>query len=434
MKTVLVSAYAINPYKGSEDGTGWNWLVQIAKTQKVIAITRENNQSEIERYLEENNIPEADNIQFKYYDTPYWMRWWKRKEKGALIYYYMWQLFLPFFILLNKLKFDIVHQLNFHNDWAPSLLWIFKKPFVWGPIGHHPVVPDEYLKASYGWKVRLKNQLNAFAKWSFWNLDPLLWLTKKNADHILIINSSVIEKLRLKDNFTIIPAIAAKEANKTKGIKHEGFNVLSVGRFVSLKGMDMSIKSFHRFYSSLDDGQKNNVRLKLVGKGPDKNMLKQLADTLGISDVVDFIEWMPQAEFLKLYQQSNVFLFPSHEGAGMVVPEALSYGVPVICYDNYGPGELVNDDCAIKIPYSNYNRSLNQFSDALKHLYLNENIQLKMQLAATEHYENKFRWSLKSEVIESVYKKVTKNETAKDNLHPSAERLQWESTGSVSGN
>ena len=26
----------------------------------------------------------------------------------------------------------------------------------------------------------------------------------------------------------------------------------------------------------------------------------------------------------------------------MVIPEALSYGLPILCYDNYGPGELAN--------------------------------------------------------------------------------------------
>ena len=36
---ILASAYAVNPYKGSEDGTGWQWVLQIARHQKVIAIT-----------------------------------------------------------------------------------------------------------------------------------------------------------------------------------------------------------------------------------------------------------------------------------------------------------------------------------------------------------------------------------------------------------
>ena len=39
-KTILATAYAINPYKGSEDGMGWNFVLQIAKFNRVIALTR----------------------------------------------------------------------------------------------------------------------------------------------------------------------------------------------------------------------------------------------------------------------------------------------------------------------------------------------------------------------------------------------------------
>jgi len=53
-KTILATAYAVNPYKGSEDGMGWNLVCQVARFNKVIAITRENNQEHIEKYMLEN--------------------------------------------------------------------------------------------------------------------------------------------------------------------------------------------------------------------------------------------------------------------------------------------------------------------------------------------------------------------------------------------
>ena len=37
--TILATVYDINPYKGSESGTGWNLVKQISKYNKVIAIT-----------------------------------------------------------------------------------------------------------------------------------------------------------------------------------------------------------------------------------------------------------------------------------------------------------------------------------------------------------------------------------------------------------
>ena len=116
MHTILVSAYAVNPYHGSEDGMGWNFINQIARFNKVVAVTRENTRPNIEKYINENPSEHYKNITFVYYDLPYWMRFWKKGGRGALLYYYMWQYFMPSFIRKQKLEFDIVHNLNFHND------------------------------------------------------------------------------------------------------------------------------------------------------------------------------------------------------------------------------------------------------------------------------------------------------------------------------
>jgi len=57
---ILITSYAVNPYKGSEDGTGWNMIRQISKHNKVTAITRKNNREAIEKYLEENDLEEFE--------------------------------------------------------------------------------------------------------------------------------------------------------------------------------------------------------------------------------------------------------------------------------------------------------------------------------------------------------------------------------------
>jgi len=89
MIRVLASAYDINPYKGSESGTGWNFIHQISRFNKVIAITRKNNRANIEKYIKENNIC-IENIDFQYYDLPYFLRFWKRGSRGSFIYYNLW--------------------------------------------------------------------------------------------------------------------------------------------------------------------------------------------------------------------------------------------------------------------------------------------------------------------------------------------------------
>ena len=44
-----------------------------------------------------------------------------------------------------------------------------------------------------------------------------------------------------------------------------------------------------------------------------------------------------------------LFSFPSHEGAGMVVAEAMSFGLPVVCLNNEGPGEFITTNCGFAV-------------------------------------------------------------------------------------
>ena len=50
---ILLTAYDINPYKGSEAATGWNFTIQATRKNKVVAITRKNNKQNIEKYIKE---------------------------------------------------------------------------------------------------------------------------------------------------------------------------------------------------------------------------------------------------------------------------------------------------------------------------------------------------------------------------------------------
>ena len=105
-KTILISAYAVNPYKGSEDGTGWNISREVAKEHPTIVITRKNNIPHIEKFLKENSTDVHSNSVFIGYDLPAWAMWLKKRigERGYVLYYYFWQLFLPLFIKKNKLQ------------------------------------------------------------------------------------------------------------------------------------------------------------------------------------------------------------------------------------------------------------------------------------------------------------------------------------------
>ena len=70
-----------------------------------------------------------------------------------------------------------------------------------------------------------------------------------------------------------------------------------------------------------------DVRLTIVGNGPEEERLKAAVALRNLTGNVEFISWMPQEKFLRLYDSHDLFLFPSlHDSTGWVVLEALCRG------------------------------------------------------------------------------------------------------------
>jgi glycosyltransferase involved in cell wall biosynthesis len=405
-KTILASCYAVNPYKGSEDGMGWNFVYQIARFNKVFAITRENNQGAIEKYIKENPDPIYDNITFLYFDLPYWMRFWKKGGRGAMLYYYLWQRRIVAFIKKQNINFDIVHNVNFHNDWTPSFLWKLNKPMVWGPVGHHPLIPKQYLNL-YSRIYWLKDRITWLIKKIFWKYSPSLKKTIKNANHIWCMNTSVPSVLKLNSEaFSVFPSIASEDFYTPKTDVNKNFNVISVGRFVPLKGFDLTLYSFIDFINSLSISERKLCKLTLVGSGPEKELYKKIISDGKVEAYVEIIEWIDRVELMKLYGKSSVFLFPSHEGAGMVVAEALSFGLPVICLENEGPGQYITSECGFAVSQLEYSKTISALKESLQQLHSNKVLTHQMGVKAREKYLERFTWNSRGEHLQTIYKKL----------------------------
>jgi glycosyltransferase involved in cell wall biosynthesis len=317
----------------------------------------------------------------------------------------MWQKGIVPFIQKHDLQFDIAHNVNFHSDWAPSYLWKLKKPFVWGPIGHHPLIPKQYLKP-FSIKYFIKDRLTWGVKSFFWNFSFAFKKSIRKADYILCVNSSVGKILNLeKSKHEIIPAVATEDFGCDIDRKSDSFTLISAGRLVPLKGFDLTVLSFAKFCNSLTEVEKEKAKLIIVGSGPEKGLLKQMCKDHSIENNVEFIKWIERKDLLEIYKKSSAFLFPSHEGAGMVVAEALSFGLPVICLDNAGPGEFINDKCGIAVSMGDYNITVEDLSSAITKLYSNQDVRLKMSKDARLHFEENFHWNRRGEQLNSIYDK-----------------------------
>ena len=234
----------------------------------------------------------------------------KIRERGYVLYFYLWQLFLPLFVKAKGIKFDLEHAVNFHSDSHPQFLWILGKPVFWGPIGHHPLVPKNYLSSIYGRNIFLKDRLYNFVKFMMRNFDPFYYVSKWTEKRIFVINSSINLSVRANN---IVKQVEIKQ-------EQDNFVVLAVGRFVYMKGFDITIRSFDKFYYQLNSTDQQKVKLKLVGTGEELSRMRDIIEQENLQSVVEIIPWVEKKEMEQIYRSSSIFCFGSYEGAGMVVP------------------------------------------------------------------------------------------------------------------
>jgi glycosyltransferase involved in cell wall biosynthesis len=88
-----------------------------------------------------------------------------------------------------------------------------------------------------------------------------------------------------------------------------------------------------------------DVRLTIIGDGPERAHLEQRAWDLNVQSRVEFLGALPQEQLPAHYATCGVFVLPSiREGMGLVLAEALLCGAPVIATNSGGVTDIVRDD------------------------------------------------------------------------------------------
>lgn len=131
-------------------------------------------------------------------------------------------------------------------------------------------------------------------------------------------------------------------------LKRIPFSVLFTGRLVSDKGVDTLLRAF-----SVLCKYDNRFKLLIVGDGPERLALEQLADDLGISDRVGFTGLLGSVQVAELLNSHELVVVPSRmEPFGIVVLEALACGCKTIVSTQGGLPEAAGGLAAL-VPSNN---------------------------------------------------------------------------------
>lgn len=159
--------------------------------------------------------------------------------------------------------------------------------------------------------MRLANNLLFYT-----DLEAITYRQKYSPNDNRIITS-------LNNGININPIVSLR---KKYDIENRGSELLFIGRLTEKTNLRLLIHA-------LAEAELNEVYLHIIGDGPDANILKKLADSLGISEK---IRWhgatTDETKIANIANRCAIFVYPG--GVGLSLIHAMAYGLPAILHND----------------------------------------------------------------------------------------------------
>jgi len=172
-----------------------------------------------------------------------------------------------------------------------------------------------------------------------------------------------------------------------------------LGRLVPEKGVWQLLNCFPRVLESVPE-----ARLYIGGRGPQKTILEQRAQKLGINERVEFTGFLRDKERNYVYNQAKVAVFPSlYEPFGIVALEAMTTRTPVIVSEVGGLSEIVvHRQTGLKVPPGHESK----LAEAIIEILSDDKIAGQLAANAVELVESVYSWKIIAQSTIDIYEEV----------------------------
>ncbi len=420
MKSILLSAYAISPTKGSEFGVGWNFASNLAKTNIVYVLCGctgglMGDTSEIEAYLVKHPNPNIRLIPVRPTRLTNAINWLNKIGLFGPVFYLalpMWQkqAYERARQVIATERIDIVHQLNPIGFRDPGYLWKLDKPFVWGPIGGATFASPVLLRG-----LPVRDRIYFLVK-NLINFIQLRWSTRVHAAadkaSVLLFSNSenqanfehYLDKTGqlMPENASFSGGAANVSTHPTKG---ERLHLVWIGQISPRKNLHFILKAL-----ALVENRDGWV-LHIVGDGKIVKELRRLSSRLGIADNVQWCGAKTRQEVISFLAFCDLHVMASiAEGSPTVFWEAIGAGVPTLSLDRDGMRDTLINGGGILVPVSSYANTLVAYATKIDEIVNDPGLLISLR-EGTRNIAKQESWEIRVSALERVYDAVSKSRT-----------------------
>ena len=214
--------------------------------------------------------------------------------------------------------------------------------------------------------------------------------------------------LRIKEQLGVEPTIIPNGIDKKKVFTGESqlrqlykgkTVVLSVARLLPSKGIDLTLRAIQTLKAEFPE-----LHYIIVGDGPERQKLQQLAVDLGIRSSVEFVGWQPHEKTMEYMSICDIFCLPSwQETFGLVYLEAMAHGKPVIgCLGQGVDGIVTQGQTGMLVPP----RDVESITCTLRYLLHNSTKRREIGQQAKRLVVENYTWEKSAQKLAAVYQEV----------------------------
>ncbi len=197
----------------------------------------------------------------------------------------------------------------------------------------------------------------------------------------------------------IVPnGIDLKKYHSTTPARNKQPTIVFVGRLEKRKGVLNLLQSYAQLVK-----KGLEVRLRIVGEGPDREKLEQFVKNHNLSDV-SFEGFVDEPTKIRLISQADIFCSPAlyGESFGIVLLEAMALGTVVVAGNNPGYASVMQGEGAVSLVDPTDTQA---FADKLLHFLTDEAARSKWQ-AWAKSYVPQFNYENIVDKYEALYRRL----------------------------
>lgn len=324
------------------------------------------------------------------------------------IYDYRFSRIYPVSVIkkMKKWKLDVIHS---HTEFGIGIFArLFAKQFNIPLVHTYHTMYEDYIH------YITKGYFNKSSKKIVEYLT--LFYCDKTATELIVPTKKTYdlfkEKYKVDKNIHIVPTGIEVERfykenvdkNKTEALKKKyqllkgDFVLVFVGRLAEEKNVDFLIDVEKEIVKKYP-----NIKLMIIGDGPDKPKYEKLAKRHHIEEKVIFTGKVPWEEIPAYYQLADLFLTAStSETQGLTVVEAMAGGVPPLCIDDEAFRTVVVEDLNGRFFHNKKeckNQILSLYDNKDERKRLSNQARINAEQCSSKHY---------AESVLDVYKSAIK--------------------------